>query len=490
MLKNKAIEILRTFNDTELKQFTEFVNSPFHNKSSKSKKLLDLLKNFAPSYDDKKLSKEYIYSKLYPGKKYNDVVLRILFSDLLKLSEEYLSYKNFVKSEFNVQLHLLEELKDRKLFALFTNLCRSIEKTFVFKGNINPDLYYNLFRLSSIKMDFKVESEKQVESENEILEKANSLTYFFLSQSLGILQEIWEQGDVLNKKFSRNFLEKFLTSSDINDLFNYLNSENNTIVNSVKIYLQLYLCSQDLNSDEKFKELFKSLKENINLFDNAEKYNILIAAESCAISRTSINNKTGYNDLMEIYHLLLEQEVIKKQTNRIMQMNLFRNIFYTAVILKKYTFAQQFIKDYSKYLDKSQRENMEYFTSSVLCFEQKLFDDAMISISKIKQSMFVYKFDTRVLQIKIYYETGSFELIPSVIDSFTHFLKNNKIVAKDYKIRFNKFLKYTGYLVKNRLDNDGKNNESINVIFNKLKKEDQIVNYNWLLSKYNEYLDI
>jgi hypothetical protein len=123
MKKSKVIDVLKTFLPDELKRFKEFVYSSFHNRNKNVIKLFDLLKKYHPEFESEKLEKEKIYKKFFPEKQYNDVVIRILISDLLKLSEEFLSYINFQKKPLEEIKYLLNELKERKLDSLHkTNL--------------------------------------------------------------------------------------------------------------------------------------------------------------------------------------------------------------------------------------------------------------------------------------------------------------------------------------------------------------------------------
>lgn len=121
MEKSKVIKIFKTFSGEEFKSFKDFVRSPFHNKNKNVIRLFDILKKQYPDFKSGTIAKEKIFSKLFPGKKYNDVVIRILISDLLKLSESFLSYTEFQKSHLTSLKFLLNELKERNLDSLYVS---------------------------------------------------------------------------------------------------------------------------------------------------------------------------------------------------------------------------------------------------------------------------------------------------------------------------------------------------------------------------------
>ncbi|MDQ3020291.1 MAG: hypothetical protein M3R36_06945 [Bacteroidota bacterium] len=108
------------------------------------------------------------------------------------------------------------------------------------------------------------------------------------------------------------------------------------------------------------------------------------------------------------------------------QINLFRNIIYAAVVLKKFNWAENFVKGHLNKLMPDYRDEVYHFAYSMIYFEKREFSKALDEISKVRYDFFVFKFDVRLYTLKIYYEMNSFESAISLIDTFTHFLSNNK----------------------------------------------------------------
>ena len=118
MLNIKLFEILRKLSLAEMKEFSDFLNSPLFNKRKILSDLFDVYKKFHPTYEDKNLSKEKAFSKIFPKRKYNDTVFRNLNSLLLGLAEDFLSFKNYSRDKFRVKDHLLSELNSKNIFSL------------------------------------------------------------------------------------------------------------------------------------------------------------------------------------------------------------------------------------------------------------------------------------------------------------------------------------------------------------------------------------
>src|SRR5258706_14034499 len=93
IVKNNSIQeiniirILKTFTGDEMREFGKFVNSPFHNNRSEVRRYFSEIKRFYPSFQQSNFSKEEIFSRIHPDKKYRDDVIRRLSSNLFRLAE-------------------------------------------------------------------------------------------------------------------------------------------------------------------------------------------------------------------------------------------------------------------------------------------------------------------------------------------------------------------------------------------------------------------
>jgi len=71
-------------------------------------------------------------------------------------------------------------------------------------------------------------------------------------------------------------------------------------------------------------------------------------------------------DLLDIYKSMLDYKLYYHSNDEYFQLNLFRNIFYTSVILKEYEWAAEFLKNYMSELSHVQREDMIHYSQAIL----------------------------------------------------------------------------------------------------------------------------
>ncbi len=483
MEKSKVIDIFRTFSPDELKRFRDFVHSPFHNKNKNVIRLFEILKKYYPDFESIRIAKEKIFVKLFPGKKYNDVVIRILISDLLKLSEEYLSYYGFQKKSIVELKCLLNELKERNLDSLYKSNLKIAESLLSDRGKIDLFHFYEKFELETFAIDQLISRDKQSLTAEKVLKQGEYLLCFFMTGILNVAHELLTFKDVLNVTFDFNLAEEAVKRFDIEGIINYMKKNNYKYSPIISIYYNMYKSYIHPDKDEYYIELKNLVEANFELFNHDEKVNLLIILENVCLTRVAAGNENFYRDLMDIYKSMLLHKLYYHSKKENFQLNLFRNMFYTSVILKDYEWAADFLKKYINELSAEQQEDMINYSQAILNFEKRNFDKALEEITKVNHKFFVYKFDVKLIMLKIYYEQGSYESGISLIDSFSHFLSKNKSVSAIDKERFGKFLKFLNSLIKIKTG-------SVSMKDINLKKQISdtvgITSKKWLLKKFEE----
>jgi hypothetical protein len=486
MLKSKFIDVLRTFKPEELKKFRLFVISPFHNKNRNAVKLFDLIRKFYPEFSSPLLEKEKLFKKLYPGKKYSDIVMRILLSDLLKLSEEFLAYNSFISSGFNEDKFLLGELQNRKLDTLFTKHLRELEEKLGKEGIIDSGYFYDKFQMESAKVNFLISRDRQNESGQSLLKQSEYLLDFFLFNSLNIIQELNEQEEVLNEKFKPNLARDFFGKLDLKEFMKLYRSSEHKYSRIIEISYLMYQVSAESGGYEVYDKLFSLVKENVEKFTDTEQFNLVLGLESCCLAEIQTGGALSHERLMEVYEFMLSSGVLSTEGRSMIQANLYRNIFYTAVVLKRYEWAEEFAEKYKEKLLPEQQEDMLNYTKALLNFERENYEAALQYISKVNYRFFVFKYEAKVLMLKLYYELKAYEQALSLIDSFTHFLMKNRKVPEFYKESFMTFLKYVKALIK-LTHSPGKEKEiETEITLSKAEGEIQLINKRWIMKKIEE----
>ncbi|MEO8664838.1 MAG: hypothetical protein ABI462_05020 [Ignavibacteria bacterium] len=482
MLKSKFLDIVKTFTPEELKGFRNFVRSPFHNSNKNVIKVTDIVSKHYPDLSHTRLEKENIFKKIYPGKKYNDAVMRIILSDLLQLSEEFLMITNLTNDPVKGKKLLLNELNKRNLHTLFKRQSKIAEDMLAQDGLIDMFYFHEKFDVQTMKIDNMISQGRQPEIAGDALKQGEYLINFFLISILNIAHELRTHREVLNVDFDFNLVEKFLNSTELNKYFDYCRENNYEFYSILMIYYYMYLSMNDHENEEYLFKLKELVYKNLHLFKREEQFNLFVILESICTSFAMIGSNKHNEYLMDIYEMMLAKNIYTHTETDFFQLNLFRNMFYTAHKLKRFVWVEQFINEYIDKILPKYREDVKHLAFAYIYFDKNEYDKALAEITQVNYNYFVFKFDVRILTLKIYYQMGSYETALSLIDSFSHFLMYNKS-AESYRESFLIFLKFVRELIKFRSGSDKK---EIGEIRKEINDTKILLNKDWLLEKTEE----
>jgi hypothetical protein len=483
-IKNKAIEIMRTFSPGEFKRFADFVNSPCYNKSKNVVKMYDIIRKNFSTGGGFNLTKEDLYDRLYPGKKYNDIVMRILMSDLLKLAEEFLAQVNYSTSFIFSKWHLLKQLQIRRLDSLFMKNLKETEKMLEDQQLGREFYYYYKHAIESIKNNFYLARDKQELTGEVMLKKGECIAFYALIDLLIISEGLRSNKNAYNTNYPVNFTDEFLNSVDLERIINYLKKNLPDYYPVIAIFYYLhYTFTHD--EDEKYyfeaKQLFEKRKD---LFNENEKILLYVKLENCCKEKRKTGSDLFLKELFELYKTKIKDGLLVLPRRKYLNITHCRDILVTAVELGEFDWCRKFMRENIPKLDPAYQPNMMSYGNALLLFGEGDFEGALVNIAKVKYDYFIFKMDVKHLMSKIYYELNYTEEAFSLLDTFRHFLQKNRSVSDAFKQYNLNFIRGVHDLLNYRVsgNNDGSD------LIGRIEKLGNVRSKRWLLKKAEELM--
>jgi hypothetical protein len=161
----------------------------------------------------------------------------------------------------------------------------------------------------------------------------------------------------------------------------------------------------------------------------------------------------------------------------------FRNILLTASNLKQYEWIKKFVKENKEKLNSEHRDDVVNFCYGYLNFRLKNFGKSLEFLQNVRFDQF--DLDIKHLIIKIHYELDYIDLFTNLMDSYKHFLNNNKTVSDYNKLRHSNFLTLLNKIYKLKLKGI-KNKDEIKFLKDEITKTEPVNSQQWLVEKANE----
>ncbi len=476
-----TIELLKTFDEEELKHFGEFIRSDYFNKREALVRLFTIISKYYPDFTDNALKKENLYKKLYPGKEYNVQTLRNRMTELSSLIKSFLIQRNFEKDEFSKRKYFVQELTKRKLFDSaeknITESIQDLEMNTVFGQKFFQNKLEMLIEQSILwnAMDEKHKAQSSAYQRSEL-----TLNHFLL----GILKinndliclDI-ETKEERKFSFAQLFLDKFDFEGYINAL-KEMNYEHYPLI-AAYYYGNLTMMKPE---DENYFFLIKELiYQHHDKFTMAELYNFWSILSNGVFTNYLKKGIRFMHEGHEINKFFIGNKIYddKKPFSAIG----YQNIAMNAIMINDLDWGEKFIEDFKDKLPTDVVDNRYHYCKALFCFERGNFDESIEHLNYVKYTDWHLKLSIRLLYLKNYYELGLSDQVSSLIDSIKHYIAKNIEMFPQYADT--KIKNTVNYMSK--MSNAKFGNKKLD--FADLKEAEKDNNYlykTWILEKMKE----
>ncbi|NOS85761.1 MAG: hypothetical protein HOP31_11520 [Ignavibacteria bacterium] len=476
MKNTKLVKLLSTFSRSEMKEFRNFVMSPFYNTNKNVTNLNEVLMKFHPDYDSKLLTEEHIYSGVFGAGKFDYFKIKNISSDLYNLALGYLRQVPNPATEFIGEYNLVVQLRLRKLFNLHKKLVMNLQESFKKNEFRESEFLYDNYLLT--RENQLVDLFEKPSSVTGILDEFESFyeyLVFHLLQYYNLLIHIGKENNVkINIKM-------------IDEVVSFL--EKGPVSNHPTTLAYQYLILLKLKQKE---EYYFTLKANY--------FNCFSKMDASAAYRTHMhmfgycadmyNFKGDRRYIQEGYELYKHSYLNGRVTSGELLYPDFVNFIKVFVRAGDTELAEQFISDYSPKLPVDQYENSINFSRAYISHYSGDIKNALIYISKVNFPLAILKVQVKILQVQLNYQLGYFEETRSMIESFRKSLAREEVISDEYKNPILSFMKHTINLIDLKQETDRKKRELELSLLKKTIIDSQLNHFGvrfWLLDRIDEF---
>ncbi len=475
MIKSSLIHYIQSFSLKEMKRFHLFVQSPYFCKNAGVQALVAYLADLYPHFDAENVNRQLVFQKVYGKTPYNEGKLKNLFSQCLKLVEQFWITEKILADEAAQHNALLQNIRERNLSKRFEKYFKSTPKT---DYQNSQALYQKYQHCKEGDLFYIYQNNYQY---NHLLEAQDQyLTHFYVSEKLRIACEMRNRQKILNLAF--DFTE---TTSLIEHIGQDLTAYQN--VPSVLIYRQIYLSLTEPQHSQHYFDLMELLDVHAARFPTDERRVLYFYGLNYCIGQINLGQKAFLQEMFLLFQKLLEKDLLLE--NGVLAEWHYKNIVTIALRLQAFEWVEHFIHEYKDNLSPTIVTNAYSYCLANFYYHTQEYAKALQLLNSVQYSTIIYNLDAKTLLLKIYYETDEEMALRSLIESFKHYLMRNKLIAKPKYIRYHNLFKLSlkSYKLKQIAKTLSKNKltEEKEKLQNKIE-EQKITNVEWLKSKLEE----
>ena len=437
MQESNLISVLKSLSKKEIKKFNEYIHSPIFNKNENIIRLFEYLVRYYPEFPETKINKSEVFKVIFPGKKYNDGLMRKMMFQLKNLAEDYLFYISNNKSVFQTRFNFLNELIRRNLLTNYQRHFRELTDEIMNTEYRDKEYYYKRYLIETLNINYINKIRYNIDRYNgkimydeHVIKSLNHFKDHFILNTLSEYRYIYFQNYITQLEFKDDLLDNL-----INYLIEKYTVEQNKLTDEYRNpYIKLHLFELMLmKTRHKYTKLYQdkyyfSLKKILIEKEMDFPDDIYFNLKSILSQHCYYKILRGFGEYIkerfEIYKLSLSRGYYKSQTDIYFPSPMFLKFVMIAVQAGEINWAISFIDNYKNSLDPNHSEITMNLSLACINIGINKFQEALNYLNKItKIDRLEYKFIIKDMYLMIFYELSFYDQANYLIDSYNHFLK-------------------------------------------------------------------
>ncbi|WP_236978135.1 hypothetical protein [Membranihabitans maritimus] len=471
MENTKIYKLLRETPAQDLEKIESFLNSGFSTQSITIRKFFRLIKKSITKGKNAP-DRHVIWKSLYNSRPFKDGTFRKLCTDLLTEIESALAHLYFEENDKAQAVHYLHYLKSNELGdTFFFKEITKIKNQFKKRRKSSGSFYYYQYRLEELEYNSKNLSGSAWNIAN-IENIDQNLNNFFIIEKLRVALSYFSRQKYIQIEKELPFLHTIFDLVEENKFFNNF---------LIELYYYAVKTYEPNDGDSHYYNLKQALLQNFASIDIQNSRELFTIALSYCIGKINQNIQEFYRETFEWYQTMLREKVLFQKGQ--LPSTTFRNIVLISIRLKEYEWANQFIDENSNYLEKDKRESTKMLSLGQLYFNTRDYSKVIESLMNVDYLDVSYNLQSKLILAATYYEIGELDLLSNFLATFNTYIRRKKpSMSSDKYHRHQRFISILNQMIKTRETDREKWSE----IHKKMKENNRIVSYSWLLEKVTE----
>lgn len=451
MNNSKLINILRTFSKNEMKEFERFITSPFFNKGRNYVPFFKQVKKFHPRFDDERLTPEYIYSKMYPGKKFNRQIIWNTTSSMVNIAEEFLVNVSLSGNAFAKKEQLANQYLERKLSPYYSKALDEMENALE-KTGLDKDFFRNKTLLETGRMSYHFLEDTQHLLFENIRGKGEYALLSFMKDMSSVMGGLKVSSNMYNTELLENIPYIFTSGLQIKKTIDFAKKNKYKYAPVLEMYYFTIMLVLEPENTEHFFTLKKLFEDNSRLFSQQEKYLWTVDLANYCVQKINDGQPQFRQSIFELDKFRLKAGLA--YPGKYFPKIQFMLILGNALAVNEIDWCRKFIADYITRIKPSFQKAVKSLSYASINYKLKDYNNVLDKLSKVNFTDPIDKLHIRSLYIRVYYELDEIETLIYYIEATKSFLNKNVSLGDGLKGYFSRFLYFIGKIITAKEKND------------------------------------
>lgn len=189
----------------------------------------------------------------------------------------------------------------------------------------------------------------------------------------------------------------------------------------IGIYYHSYRFLLDPAAELDFSAFQRLLPQLPAWLPGEEKRDLYLLGINFCIRQSNRGNLSMVREALRLYREGLANGVFLE--NGHISAFTYRNAVALSLKIKDFSWAEDFIENYAKYLPREQRDNLLHYNRARLAYSQGNTDKAMEELRFVSAADTLFTLTLDTLRAKIYFETGAYDLLDAHLEKMKIYLR-------------------------------------------------------------------
>lgn len=439
MENTKIVKLLSSFSKSEIKEFKSFISSPYFSRGRNLIPFYSILCRYYPEFDSENFTTGKIFKKLYPGKNFEQKsashTLQVLSSELTVLCEKFLVYNSFEKGErtYNYNYFLAESYRNKGFTGQALKLLQK-NSELINKDETGSDMFLRIIETNMSLSGVYFTQNKYNESYKY---SGNNLLYI-CAHFFDLLNKFTNEHFVNLRNYNLPFkgfeiIKEFIISFNPEHFDKEIDDDEFETKNL--LFINYYLIRSRIGGSEK-QDLMAAMEIYIKIFQKISRHTqwFLFALIFNRLFGRTRNDKFFAEKANELMDFVWEKGILSTHEKIPLHAGSYHSGLMVKAFLSDAESLKQFTQKYSDKVHQEIKEDIIEYSTAICFFKEGNYEKCLINVSK-KDSLTspALKISKHKLKIICLFELGHTEDVFLAIDSFEHFLRNNRNVSEILK---------------------------------------------------------
>lgn len=423
MTDNKLFELFNSLTGVEKRECTKYLQSPYFNQRSDVLQFWNLLLDSGSAA----LDTRQCFSAIYPGEAFKPAQWRHLQSFLNAHIESFLAQRAFDAFPLTKDLYLGPILRKKNLTKPHRYVLQRMGK----RLEVQPQdqEYYQLQYQLELEKYTAVDSHTR-SRDNNLAAVGQALDVYLVASKLRLACLMESHQAVYNIRYDPTFLPALLAHLETSKL------------RDVPLVALYYYCYRALigGAEVDFRAFRRQLEQQSGQLPAEERRTFLLLAVNFCIRQLNTGAQQYIREAFDLYRVGLNTDALLE--NGFLSRFAYKNIVALGLRLQEFDWVEIFIHHYEPHLEEKYRAANRNYNLARLYFSKKDYQRAMPLLAQVDESDLLLNLDSRVMLLKMYFESAEWDALDALISSFKVLLLRKKKVIGYHQGHYLNTLRY------------------------------------------------